>query len=274
VNSLEVNGHQVRYVRAGAGEPIIFLHNGGSSHQVWTPQIEHFGKTHDVLALDMLGFGSSGKPHTDYTLGLYVEMLRQFTQQLHLGSVCLVGNCMGAATALRYAMAEPERVRCVVAINVLTRATIGAGLTGPLVRLALRSPAAARAIGRLPMPGPVARAIVAAQFADSSRVPREILADQRARYRDPDQRRVVMSIAANMESFAFLDHIGQLPQWPPVLAIWGEQNRMLPAAAGRRLCAALGPSRAITVPGGHLPMLEQPEAINEAIESFIPATSA
>jgi len=267
MNRIDVGGHPVHYVRAGRGEPIVFLHNGGSSHRIWTSQIEHFSKTHDVLALDLLGFGSSAKPHTDYTLPLYIEMLRDFVRQLDLNRITLVGNCMGSATALHYAMRHPEHVRCVVGVNVLSRATVLAGYAGALVRLAMRSPRAARVIGALPATGAMAKAIVAVQVKE--RIPPEILTHLRDRYRDPHQLRVLMSVAANMDDFAALDDVRGLPPGLRVLVLWGEDNRILPAKAGRKLCASLNPTRAITVPGGHLPMLEHPEVVNEAIASFL-----
>ncbi|WP_394835874.1 alpha/beta hydrolase [Pendulispora rubella] len=267
MNRIDFEGHPVHYVRAGRGEPMVFLHNGGSSHRIWTSQIEHFSKTHDVLALDMLGFGSSAKPRTEYSVPLYVAVLRQFVHELDLERVTLVGNCMGSATAVHYAMREPERVRGVVAINILTRATVLAGYSGPLVRLALLSGRAARAMGTLPATPVMAKAIVAAQLAD--RIPSEILEHLRERYRDPDQLRVLMSIAANMNDFAALDALSGLPSGLRVLVLWGENNRILPAKAGRKLCASLNPTRALTVAGGHLPMLEHPEAVNAAIASFL-----
>jgi pimeloyl-ACP methyl ester carboxylesterase len=258
----------VHHVRAGAGAPMVFLHNDGSSHRVWEPQLAHFAGSHEVFALDMPGFGDSAKPHVGYTLEGYVRMLGQFLDTHGLDDVTLVGNCMGSATALRYAAEHPERVNAVVAINVLSPATISRGLAGPLVRLALRSGRTAAAIGRRRLPGVLARTVVAAQH--SGPLTPEQLTHLRARYHDPDQSRVLMSLAANMRTFGVLDRDGG-PDDVPVLVIWGVHNRVLPWRAGARLCRTLRPTRLTTLPGGHLVMLEQPDAVNQEIASFVTA---
>jgi pimeloyl-ACP methyl ester carboxylesterase len=273
MSSFDFQGHEVFYESAGSGPPLIFLHNGGSSHRIWTGQIEYFQQTHQVFALDMLGFGRSAKPRIDYTLDLYVEMLTRFIDQQRLHDVALIGNCMGSATALTYAAAHGERVCCVVAFNPLTQATITSGLSGPLVRLALRSARASRLIGRLPVPPVVARAIVAGQLGSGGQPDEQVLEHLRRCYRDPAQLRVLMNIAANMDSFATLDGAREPGAGVPVLVVWGEENRILPAAAGRRLCRTLRPTAETTLPGGHLAMLEHSQAANTVIESHLPVTA-
>jgi pimeloyl-ACP methyl ester carboxylesterase len=214
----------------------------------------------------MLGFGESDKPEIDYTLDLYVTLLDRFLAELNLTEVTLVGNCMGSATALAYASARPDRLRAVVAVNILTKATICGGVSGPLVRIAARSPRLGRLIGRMPMPGPMARAMVATQH--SGRLATSTLTYLRGLYRDRRQPRVLMSIAANMGGFGTIDEMSGVDSSVPVLVIWGEQNRVLPAKDGATLCQALRPTMERTVPGGHLVMLEHPTEINDAIESF------
>ncbi|MBS2532674.1 alpha/beta fold hydrolase [Catenulispora sp. NF23] len=266
MDSFRFEGHDVGYLRAGSGEPIVFLHNGGTTHRIWTPQIEHFAATHDVIAPDMLGYGASDKPRVDYTLDLYTRMLAALIEHLDLRAVTLVGNCVGAATALRYAAGEPGpgRVKQVIAINILTPDTVARGALGPFVGLARRSALAAKSLGRLPVPAAISsRVFQRTHFVDPARVDRSILADLRGRYRDRAQNRVLMSLAANMRSFTAADPVADVKV--PVLTVWAASNRILPLSAGRRLGPASQPS--IIVPGGHLAMLEQPEAVIAAIES-------
>src|SRR5271156_6186775 len=97
MSTFTFRGHQVFYRREGAGAPMVFLHNGGTSHRTWEPLIERYAADHDVIAPDMLGFGRSEHPKIEYSLDLYVDMLGALLDELGLGNVTLVGNCMGAA---------------------------------------------------------------------------------------------------------------------------------------------------------------------------------
>jgi pimeloyl-ACP methyl ester carboxylesterase len=93
-----------------------------------------FGRTSArKVAPDVLGFGRSEHPKIDYSLDLYVEMLGALLDELDLGEVTLIGNCMGVATVLRYAAQHPERVKRVVAVNVLTDRTAAGGALRPLL---------------------------------------------------------------------------------------------------------------------------------------------
>ncbi len=75
MEQLWFRGHRVAYARAGGGPAMIFLHNGGSDHRIWDRQLERFAGSHQLFAVDLLGYGESDRPEIDYTLELYVAML-------------------------------------------------------------------------------------------------------------------------------------------------------------------------------------------------------
>jgi pimeloyl-ACP methyl ester carboxylesterase len=270
-------GHEVFYRREGVGAPMVFLHNGGTSHRTWEPLIERYAADHDVVAPDMLGFGRSEHPQIDYSLDLYVDMLGALLDELGLDNVTLLGNCMGAATVLRYAAQHPERVEAVVAVNVLTdRTAAGAGLR-PLLWITHRSRSAAAALAalsaRIPTPRPIAAASARKMlFTDPDRVSPELLDHLRDANRDPDQMRVLFSLGKHIESFAGLE---QKPAGVPVCVIWGEDNKMLSVKDGAQLCSALQPDREVVIPdSGHLVMLERPKEVAVAIDAFLAEHSA
>ena len=85
MSTFTFRGHEVFYRREGAGAPMIFLHNGGTSHRTWEPLVERYAADHDVIAPDMLGFGRSEHPKIEYSLDLYVDMLGALLDELGLG---------------------------------------------------------------------------------------------------------------------------------------------------------------------------------------------
>jgi pimeloyl-ACP methyl ester carboxylesterase len=271
MTSFRFQGHEIFYRREGTGTPFVFLHNGGTSHRIWEPLLERYAPDHDVIAMDMLGFGRSARPDIDYSLDLYVAQLDALLEELELDKVTLVGNCMGSATALRYATEHPSRINAVVAVNVLTDRTIAGGDLRPLLWLAKHHPRAGRWLAalsaRVPTLKPIATAYVRTRLlTQPNRVRPELLHHLREAVRDRDEMRVLVSIAENIASYA----AERKPEGVPVCVIWGADNKELPAADGARFCAAFQPDRDVTIPhSGHLVMLERPDEVAAAIDGFL-----
>ena len=53
---------QLNHYRAGAGEPLVLLHGIGSHWQMWEPVLPMLSARHDVIAVDLPGFGDSPMP--------------------------------------------------------------------------------------------------------------------------------------------------------------------------------------------------------------------
>jgi hypothetical protein len=56
-------GGRVWYRREGAGRPIAFLPNATVTWRLWEHQVEHFRASHDVVAVDLPGFGRFDRMH-------------------------------------------------------------------------------------------------------------------------------------------------------------------------------------------------------------------
>jgi pimeloyl-ACP methyl ester carboxylesterase len=272
MSSFRFDGHNVAYRREGQGPPMVFLHNGGASHRIWEPLLQRYARDNDVIAMDMLGFGRSARPRIDYTLDLYVAQLGALLDELGLENVTLVGNCMGSATAIRYAIEHPSRINAVVAVNVLTDRTITTGDMRPLLWLAKNHRRAAGWLAsfsaRIPTLKPVAAAFVRTRLlSEPKRVSPELRRHLREAMRDRDEMRVLLNISENIASFASPQ---RKPDGVPVSVIWGADNKELPAAAGAKFCAAFQPDRELVIPGtGHLAMLERPGEIARAVDAFL-----
>ncbi|RJL34075.1 alpha/beta fold hydrolase [Bailinhaonella thermotolerans] len=266
-------GHPVAYVRRGAGDPVILLHNGGMSHAIWRHQIEALARSREVFALDLPGYGRSPGPPGGLTLHGYADLLGAFAGHVARGPVALAGNCMGAAISLTYARRRPAAVSALVLVNPLTEATFTRGVLGGLHLAGRYAPGIARPVARAAarwrVPEKAARRMLRLQLGrgdgELTRDP-ELLAC----WANPHQIRTLTGTLQDMSSYGALDRIGPGEDLPPLYVIWGGRNRILPARAGARLVARLRPRAAVNLrDAGHLPMLEAPETVTGLIERFL-----
>lgn len=108
---------RTRYDRAGQGQPVVLLHGLGMKAAIWAPQREALATEYDVIAPDMLGHGGSSLPPDEARLCDYSDQLLALLDGLGLAAAHLVGHSMGALISLDFALAHPERVLSVAALN-------------------------------------------------------------------------------------------------------------------------------------------------------------
>jgi pimeloyl-ACP methyl ester carboxylesterase len=103
----------------GTGSPtILLLHGLVASGRYWEPITKELSQDHKVVVPDLLGFGRSPWPKTEYTAKEHIEALDQTLQKIEVSeSVIVVGHSMGSLLALHYAAQNPKRVIGLVLIS-------------------------------------------------------------------------------------------------------------------------------------------------------------
>jgi len=115
-----LDGHELDGESAGAGPEIVLLHGLSATRRYvvhGSRLLERSGLR--VVAYDARGHGeSTPAPEPDaYTYPDLVSDLGAVLDELGLERAVLVGNSMGAATALAFALASPARVSALVVIT-------------------------------------------------------------------------------------------------------------------------------------------------------------
>jgi pimeloyl-ACP methyl ester carboxylesterase len=116
-------------VRRGAGEPIVFIHGLGTSAATWERCMELLDDRYTVVAIDLLGHGSSPVPDdpAEYTRDRALTDIDEVLATLD-GPAVLVGHSLGGYLALAHAATRPGVARGVVVLNT------GPGYRDPVKR--------------------------------------------------------------------------------------------------------------------------------------------
>lgn len=110
----EVNGIKVYYEIYGTGEPLLLLHGNGAAIGSFSSQIPELSKHFKVIAVDSRAQGKSTDSDAEITYALMASDMSALIDQLHLGSVDVVGWSDGGNIGLELALAHPEQVKKLV----------------------------------------------------------------------------------------------------------------------------------------------------------------
>lgn len=113
------NGARIAFTRTGRGVPVVLIHGVGLQGAIWQPQMEALRPDHDVIAVDMPGHGGSSLPPAHAGLAHYADAILALLNGLGMGRAHIVGHSMGALVATEFALAHPDRVASLAALNAV-----------------------------------------------------------------------------------------------------------------------------------------------------------
>jgi pimeloyl-ACP methyl ester carboxylesterase len=115
------DGVEIHYQIAGSGEPaLVLVHGWSCDRSYWRAQIDHFAKSHRVIAVDLGGHGESGLGRREWTMAAFGEDVRAAVQAVGPEKVVLVGHSMGGPVVAEAAKLMPGRVAGLVMVDFFT----------------------------------------------------------------------------------------------------------------------------------------------------------
>ncbi len=101
-----------------AGPTVVFLPGLGATTRFWKTRVTALTAKAGLLLVDLLGFGRSPKPWTEYTVDRHIAALRRVLQpRAASGTLVLVGHSVGARLAVTYAARYPDDVAQLVLVS-------------------------------------------------------------------------------------------------------------------------------------------------------------
>lgn len=272
---VEIDGRKICYVDEGTGPALLLVHGLGGSICNWAPTIEHFKRTHRVVAIDLPGFGKSQGSASDCGVECFAGAVRALLSELGIDRVSIAGNSLGGLITINLALNHSDLIENIVLVD-------SAGTHGfpELLKVALV---------KLP-PAWVKRAvlfgvsyIVRFSFAyrlagiyNLNEYTRVLLDEATSMSRREDledylEIYIRTSVTALHERYD--DRLGEISK--PTLIVWGQKDMGVPLKVGQRINRLIKGSFLVAIPdAAHVPQLDQPEAFNAALERFLAGARA
>jgi pimeloyl-ACP methyl ester carboxylesterase len=111
---IPINGVNLYYEVYGTGEPILLIHGNGTGIKGWAPQIVHFSKKYQVIAVDCRGRGNSELGTDSLTYMQQANDLSVLIKELKLKNVTIIGKSDGGIIGLLMAIYYPEGLKQLV----------------------------------------------------------------------------------------------------------------------------------------------------------------
>jgi pimeloyl-ACP methyl ester carboxylesterase len=250
-HTVEIDGATIHYLRGGNGAPLLFLHGAGGVNG-WAPWMDALAAHYDLIVPDHPGWGRSDTPEWFDNIHDLAFFYLDFMDALGLSNVHLVGGSIGGWIA------------CEIAVRN----------TKHLQTLSLLAPAGLRVIGtpRFDFFLATREELAKHRYFDQALVDREIA---NAPVGDALDMLLKNNYAAARVAWQPRFYDPHLAKWlhridVPTLVLWGENDTFFPISLQAEFVRLIPGARAATIPRcGHLPHIECPDAVAEALTHFI-----
>jgi pimeloyl-ACP methyl ester carboxylesterase len=255
-----LNGIRLAFVDEGQGEPILLVHGFPLSRAIWQPQVTALSEICRVIAPDLRGHGKSAAPPGIYLMETFADDLRALIEERRCGPVILVGHSMGGYISFAFYRRFPQLVRAMILVCTRAGADSPEGKANRenLAQRVEREGAAAVAGQMLPK---MLAAVTTISRSDLVAQVRQIMLATSVNGLAGSLR----GMAVRSSSLELLPRIAV-----PTLVIAGKDDLIISAQEAETLAKAIPSAQLhLITNAGHLASLENPAAVNQAIQEFL-----
>jgi 4,5:9,10-diseco-3-hydroxy-5,9,17-trioxoandrosta-1(10),2-diene-4-oate hydrolase len=249
----------------------VLVHGLGGFAESWRHNIPELARHGRVIALDLPGFGRSGKPRRAYTLCFLAQALDGLLRALKVDTVRLVGHSLGGAVIARFALDHPGRVE---RLAFLGAAVPGFHLRPSWIYRTLSLPGLGEMLSSLITPGICATALERCFAHPDAEEIRFFVEHEYAGRASRAGRAAYLSLLRSakneftVDADAYRAALSRLGQ--AVLVVHGLQDRVVPLAHARQVADGLGLAQPRWLDHcGHFPQIEHPAAVNTYLRDFL-----
>ena len=253
----------IHYITLGEGEPLLLVHSLGQSLYTWRDLIPLLAEKYNVIALDLVGFGFSGRPVSmNYSMDEMADTLVEFIKALKLDHIHAVGASLGSMYLLRAMTRFPEVFD---KVTVLCPGGITKQMPWRIRRMAA------------PFFGPFAREMYTKKdvrkalqlcYYDSTVLTKDVLEEYFETLDSYSSRQSLMYCLRNFDEELVWDGLKNSNH--PVFVLWGEEDRVQPFENLGKVQEHLRHGEFFSVRNaGHFFQEEKADVLSDMIDKYI-----
>lgn len=261
---INVGGIETHVRELGAGEPVLLIHDAGSTLHTWDRWTREMSDSYRVISFDLPGYGLTGPhPRGSYSDFMYAGFIDELARELGLTRFAIAGNGMGARIAWFCARENPQKLSKLILID---SPGFEKRRQGPIVWLA-RTPVINRIFLKI-TPRYFVRVALEDAFADDNLVTPERIAQSHELLLHPGNRKAFTDRAQVSDNHPPVDLIDDIAV--PTLILWGaEDTRYSPEHAYEFHRRIRGSLLRIYQNTGRWPQEESPEETARDVQAFL-----
>lgn len=120
---VQAGGLRIRYVEQGSGSPLVLLHGGLMTAEMWGSRLPMLAQHFRVLAPDTRGHGGTDNPSGRMRYDQFADDAMAFCAALGIEQTLIVGYSDGAQTAIEISLHHPAKAKALVIGGAMSELT-------------------------------------------------------------------------------------------------------------------------------------------------------
>jgi len=255
---VNVDGNNIRYLKEGSSKNnLVLIHGLGASAERWEYVIPHFSKHFTVYVPDLIGFGLSDKPYTDYTVDFFAKFVQSFLNTLGIKKTSIIGSSLGGQIAIEYVANNQESTEKLI-------------LVSPAGAMKQSTPALDAYIMAALYPDHTsAENAFSLMTGSNKKINSEIIESFVTRMKMPNAKFAFMSTILGLKNAPEIATYLQIIS-VPTLVVWGQLDPVIPVTYAEPFVKQIKDCRFYQLEGiGHTPYVEDPKAFVDVALDFL-----
>lgn len=247
------------YEEIGQGLPVVLLHGFPLNHTIWAPVVDRLKDQVRLITPDLRGHGQSPVTDGEYSMRLMAEDVHVLLNRLGIEKAIVAGHSMGGYVSLAFARAYPGCLAGLAMVSSQAEADTPEKRQGRYITAEEVGRRGVKAVVKKMLPKLTARKDLAPDLLDIMvKMPKKGMIG------------ALKGMAERPNALEWVPEINA-----PAVVIAGEQDTIIPMERARTMTQMFTRGWLVEVPeAAHMPMMETPQVVSDALKQLIEMASA